>query len=79
MSGGECEYCGSTDEVDNDVCDSCWYGMRLDPDGFKEQMKKLGVSLESGHHGWHELDDGKVIHVNSNPFLPGPVKLVRKP
>ena len=75
-----CRFCSGTVEPevgDDDTCETCWYGMRLEPEMFEQRMKSLGVTLKRGAHGWHQREDGSVIHVNASPYEPGPVKLVR--
>ena len=45
----KCKICDKEDEsVDenNSICDGCWYGMRLDPEAWKEQIKAKGIEIE---------------------------------
>ena len=47
--GMECEICEKEDgEVNenNPLCDFCWYGMRMDPEGWKAELAKQGIEVE---------------------------------
>jgi len=42
-----CRFCGHVVEPENSgsmTCDGCWYGMRLDPDGWVERLSAQGVA-----------------------------------
>ena len=30
----------------DELCDGCWWGMRLDPDGWKAELEKRGIKVE---------------------------------
>lgn len=68
----ECKFCKlEVDPVecgDSDVCESCWYGMRLEPEEFEARMARLGVQLADGGHGFQAIDDGSIVHLNRDPF-----------
>lgn len=39
-----CSICGKHQEFD--VCEFCWYGMRLDPKKWKAELKKKGIEVK---------------------------------
>lgn len=66
-----CKFCSR--ELDpvteaDDTCESCWYGMRLEPEEFEADMKARGVELADGGHGFDQLDDGSTVHFNRAPY-----------
>jgi hypothetical protein len=67
----DCKFCKrevDPEMGDSDTCDSCWYGMRLDPDEFEANMEALGVELADGGHGFAQIDDGSIVHFNRAPY-----------
>jgi hypothetical protein len=79
-----CKFCKRDIEPemgDTDTCDSCWYGMRLEPDAFEAQMSRTGVELADGGHGFTQIDDGSVVEFNRAPYRlasePAPVNPTR--
>lgn len=80
-----CRFCGGeVDPVeagDSDTCEACWYGMRLEPKAFERRMRKRGVKLADGGHGFTRLDDGSIVHIHRDPYRlasePAPVNLTR--
>ena len=63
----KCEICeredtGATEEWP--VCDRCWYGMRLDPERWKEELKEEGIEVER-HIGCVPIPGGFIC---GNPY-----------
>ncbi len=46
----KCNICDRETDLDleGDTCDRCWYGMRMDPNGWKKEMVKEGIEIERG-------------------------------
>jgi hypothetical protein len=66
-----CKFCSGQVEPevgDDDTCESCWYGMRLEPAEFEADMQQRGVEFASGGHGFQELPDGTTVHVHRAPY-----------
>lgn len=52
-----CSICDRIDETGTGTCDSCYYGMRLDPEEWIKKMGELGIEIER-HIGCVPLPGG---------------------
>lgn len=68
-----CKFCGSDDEVSNDVCDPCYYGMRFEPESWERRMSDIGRAVV--HRGGCVITDldGSPAIVCRDPYVPAPV------
>lgn len=41
-----CNICGEWISRGDNQCDWCWYGMRMDPDGWRVELKERGIETE---------------------------------
>jgi len=44
----KCKICGSQDEsvtVEDGLCDSCWYGMRMNPEEWEKDLSEKGIKV----------------------------------
>jgi hypothetical protein len=73
MSESVCKFCGGDNEVSNDVCDPCWYGMRFDPEEWEKRLVEMGRAPKHVGGCVHIADEaGKFVAVVCrNPFEPG--------
>lgn len=68
-----CAICSDVD-VENilrpgDLCDGCWYGMRLRPDEWEAEMKERGIEVErTGGCEQFITEAGAVGICCSNPY-----------
>ena len=53
------EECETVDEY-NSTCDLCWYGMRMRPDEWLQEMKDKGIEIEHGM-GCQPISDAGII------------------
>ena len=61
-----CAICGAQDPENimsaGDVCDGCWYGMRLDADAWRAGLRARGIKVEKT--GGCHFGDGLIFCTN---------------
>ena len=58
----QCKMCKESDATvinDGDVCDDCWYNMRLNPEYFEEKMKSKGIEVVRKGYGSYEVKENE--------------------
>jgi hypothetical protein len=58
-----CRICKEETEYESDLCDFCWYGMRLNPEEWIASLKERGIEAPEKTGGCN-LADGTVFCTN---------------
>ncbi len=59
-----CSICGDRISNGENECDWCWYGMRMDPKGWKALLRERGIKVVRGM-GCMPFGDG---YICGNPY-----------